>query len=85
MYKSIHISKQLSYDKITFISLCCKYAVVWSRPETIAVADDVWKEVREHMVISVPHSPKHCLQDLSNLPLKQFTIVVSIVATQERT
>jgi len=57
VYKSIHITKQLSNDKITFISFCCKYVVVWSRPETIAVAD----EVMEHMVISVPHFPEHCL------------------------
>jgi len=61
VYKSIPISKQLSNDKITVISFCCKYIVVWSRPETIAVADDVWKEVMEHMVISVPHIPEHCL------------------------
>ena len=61
MYKSIHITKQLSNDEITFITFCCKYVVVWSRPETIAMADDVWKEVMEHMVISVPHFPEHCL------------------------
>jgi len=43
VYKSIYVTKQLSNDKITFISFCCKHVVVWSRPETIAVADDVWK------------------------------------------
>jgi len=41
VYKLIYVTKQLSNDKITFISFCCKYVVVWSRSETIAVADDV--------------------------------------------
>ena len=58
MYKSIYVTKQVSNDKITSIGFCCKYVVVWSRPETIAVADDVRKEVMEHMVISVPHFAK---------------------------
>ena len=61
MYKSIYVTKQLSNDKITFISFCCKYIVVWSRPETIAMADDVWKEVMEHMMISVLHFTEHYL------------------------
>jgi len=40
VYNSIYVTtKQLSNDKITFISFCCKYVVVWSRPETITVAD----------------------------------------------
>jgi len=37
VYKSISVTKQLSNDKITFISFCCKYIVVWSQTETIAV------------------------------------------------
>jgi len=57
---SIDVSKQLSNNKISVISFCFKYKIMFPGPKSVAVVDGVQEEVMKHVVLSVPNCLEQC-------------------------
>ena len=51
-----------------------------SRPEAVAVADDVWEEMVKHVVLTVPLTPQNSLSSASSAKLLSSGISRAIEA-----